>query len=129
MLYLSSVQIEYDANNMDKDSCSILCDSIIRANIVVTSYFPGPIHCDEIAITVKKNTVEQKPVASKSTEKPNIVEQKVKESNAPSAYYSRVFDLLPIKEQQHLKQDGSLSSVALVCPNINQILRYWYKTN
>lgn len=124
MLYLSSVQIEYDPSNMDKDSCSVLCDSIIRANIMVTSYFPGPIHCDEIGITVKKNSIEQKQVDSKPMEKADVIEHKVKEASAASADFSGVFDLLPVKEQRHLKQDGSLSSVALVYPNINQILRY-----
>lgn len=125
MLNLSSVQIEYDSNNMDKDTGSVLCDSVIRANIVVTSNFPGPIHFDEISITVKRNAVEQKPVASKTTEKPNIIDQKAKEANAVSATsgeFSGVFDLLPVAEQKHLKQDGSLSSVAIVYPNINQIL-------
>ena len=121
MLNLTSVQIEYDPSNVDQDSSSVLCDSIIKANIVVTSNFPGPVHCDEVLITVKKMPVEEKPV---------VMEQKSKEiSSTSSATLTisdtlfSIFDSLPVREQRHLKQDGSLSSVALVYPNISQILR------
>ena len=119
ILDLSSVHIEYDSGI--SSPFSVLCDSIVKANIEIISHFPGPVQCHEVYITMKKTMVDEKPALSKSQEKANPVVGTRACIQLEKATTSNLH-LLPIKEQHHLKQDGSLSSVALVYPNLNQLI-------
>ncbi|EFX70597.1 hypothetical protein DAPPUDRAFT_309387 [Daphnia pulex] len=126
------LQSAQDFDTSLDEPCSVLCDSTVSANVEVISHFPGPVNCSEVTVTVKavksaatdgsklsksggKKSVTDKPIEPVTSEKPNsYVSARTK--NPPSN------DYIPIKEQLHLKQDGSLSSVALVCPSAQQLL-------
>lgn len=119
MMDVSSVRIDFDAKL--ETPCSVLCDSIVRAEVDVSSRFPAPIQCGEICITVKSVKMDTKatsrPGAKKSVDKADVPSEAA--DDIKTLNYT---GLLPIKEQQHLKQDGSISSVALVCPTAHQFL-------
>ena len=125
MIDLVSVNVHFDTS-LDAPY-SVLCDTILRADVQVQSRFPGSVRCDELCVTVQpvktsaETEVKGTPAHKKSAELTLSTESRmIKEeySNKNTSHST----LLQIKSQQHLKQDGSLSSVALVCPNVHQFL-------
>lgn len=128
MIDLVSMRIDFDTSL--EEPCSALCDSTVCAEIDVVSHFPGPVYCSEVTITVKavKNTAEGNKL-SKTNGKKSATDKAEPSGNekldctiTSGKTSSTPTDLIPIKEQLHLKQDGSLSSVALVCPSAHQLL-------
>ena len=129
MIDLMAISINFDGS-LD-EPCSVLCDSIVNAEVEVISHFPGPLTCSEVAITVipAKNAADSNKL-SKTNGKKSVTEKSVETTgsekpdgtNLSGKINSSSTDLIPIKEQLHLKQDGSLSSVALVCPSAHQLL-------
>lgn len=126
MIDLVAMRINYDTDL--EDPCSVLCDSVVCAEVDVVSYFPGPVKCNEVAVTVKveKNASENKLSKTNGkksvTEKTETAEGEKLDGATPSKLSSSSNDLIPIKEQFNLKQDGGLNSVALVCPSAHQLL-------
>lgn len=127
MIDLAAIRINFDSNL--EESCSVLCDSTVSAEVEVISHFPGPLNCSEVTVTVKpaKNPIDSSKL-SKSNGKKSVTEKTAEPTEKPDGNClagktnSSSTDFIPIKEQLHLKQDGSLSSVALVCPSAHQLL-------
>ena len=128
MVDISSLRIECDKNL--ETAHSVMCDSVMMAEIEIFSHLPAPVQCNEIDITLKlvKVAVEAsnaKPArlgAKKSVSDKTAASQNEASDEALFNQTLSSTDYLIIKEQKHLKQDGSLSSVALICPNVNQFL-------
>lgn len=124
MIDVTSVRIDFDANL--EVACSVLCDSMLRVEIELQSRFPGPVRCDEVYVTVQpvKTSTENDAKGAKLVPKTSVelpVGSMMKEGGLNKDCLSHS-TMLQIKAQQHLKQDGSLSSVSLVCPNVHQLL-------
>ena len=122
MMDVTSIKIHFDTNL--ESANSILCETPLKVDIEILSHFPGPVNCDQISVTVQpvKITTEQQqqPVKSGLNKKPS--ESVVVEVPEKDAKRLSLSSMVPIKAQNHMKQDGSLSSVALVCPNVHQLL-------
>lgn len=130
MIDLTSIRVEFDTSL--ESASSVLADTVLKAEVEVTSRFPGPIRCDQVYVTVKlmKAPAEVDPKSTRSAAKKSVemtvpVEVDKNEAGRPSNHTSSDTAMVPIRSQQHLKQDGSLSSVALVCPNVHQFLGYF----
>ena len=130
MIDLVDMHVDFDTS-LD-EPCSVLCDSTVSANVEVISHFPGPVNCSEVTVTVKavKSAATDGSKLSKSSGKKSVTDKPIEPvaSENPRSYVSArktnssSNEYIPIKEQLHLKQDGSLSSVALVCPSAQQLL-------
>ena len=126
MIHLEGARIEYDETlqAVGVGPGQVLCDSTVRVHLEVTSKFPATVDCRELIVTlktVKSNVTETKTGTKKastgSEPNPPIIEAPSTENRKPFAPTAVL-----MKEQQHLKQDGGLSSVALVCQNTHQLL-------
>lgn len=128
MIDLTEVKINYDVNLEEPNA--VLCDSTIHANVEIVSNFPGSISCSEVYVTViptqnvNENSKQPKTLGKRSTPdklgSSTMSEKMGTLSTGKSSSSSS--EVIPIKQQLHLKQDGSLSSVALVCPSAHQLL-------
>lgn len=123
---LVDIRIHFDTSL--EEPFSVLCDSIVRAEVQVVNHFPGPVNCSEVTVTVKavKNANDEgkpsKAAGKKSVTEKSIDTKGIEKSALATKDKTLSSDYIPIKEQLHLKQDGSLSSVALVCPSAQQLL-------
>ena len=130
MIDLVDMRIDFDTS-LD-EPCSVLCDSTISADVEVLCHFPGPVNCSEVAVTVKavKNAATEGSKLSKTNGKKSVADKSIEPAESEKAHSyissqnvnSSSNEYIPIKQQLHLKQDGSLSSVALVCPSAQQLL-------
>uniref|UniRef100_A0A0P6GFC0 Trafficking protein particle complex subunit n=1 Tax=Daphnia magna TaxID=35525 RepID=A0A0P6GFC0_9CRUS len=126
MMDLVDIRIHFDTSL--EEPFSVLCDSIVRAEVQVVNHFPGPVNCSEVTVTVKavKNANDEgkpsKAAGKKSVTEKSIDTKGIEKSALATKDKTLSSDYIPIKEQLHLKQDGSLSSVALVCPSAQQLL-------
>jgi hypothetical protein len=126
MIDLIDMRVDFD-KSLD-EPCSILCDSTISAEVEVISHFPGPVNCSEVTVTVKavKNAASEgsklSRINGKKSDQPIEPVESEKQHSSSRKTISSSNEYIPIKEQLHLKQDGSLSSVALVCPSAQQLL-------
>ena len=121
---ISSLRIACDKNL--ESANSVMCDSVMMAEVEILSHLPALVLCHEIDITLKLVKVAAEACSAKQAR----LGAKKSLSAAPQSEPDEALlnqtlsstDYLIIKEQKHLKQDGSLSSVALICPNVNQFL-------
>ncbi len=117
---LTSIKIHFDTNL--ESSNSVLCETLLKVDIEIVSHFPGPVKCDQISVTVQPvriTTEQQQPAKSGLNKKTSESIVEVPEKDVKRLSLS---SMVPIKAQNHMKQDGSISSVALVCPNVHQLL-------
>ena len=117
MIDLADIHINYDANLEPR---SVLCDSTVMADVDVISHFPAAVNCSRVIITVQQ--VKNSTTNDGNKGAKNKLDASPKPNETPQAVGTCHPDWIPIKEQVHLKQDGSLSSVTLVCPTAHQFL-------
>jgi hypothetical protein len=131
MIDIASLRIDYDKNLEMVNS--VMCDSVMMAEVEIFSHLPAPVLCHEVDVTLKQVKVaveagNAKP-ANRLAAKKSVSEKSVAPQSETPEEEALLLnqtlsstDYLIIKEQKHLKQDGSLSSVALTCPNVSQFL-------
>ena len=130
MIDITSLRIDFDKNLEMLNS--VMCDSVMVAEIEIYSHLPASVLCHEIDVTLKQVKVAVEAGNAKPTNRLGAKKSVSEKSVAPQSEIPdealllnqtlSSTDYLIIKEQKHLKQDGSLSSVALTCPNVNQFL-------
>lgn len=114
----SVIKINAIKIDVDEQVGDVLRDTNLTAAVEITSNFPDSLDCDEIYVTLRKL---ETPVQKKLS-----VDKKSDDSQKSNQEKTLPDDYVLIREQLHHKQDGSLSSVTLVCPNTHQILGYSY---
>jgi len=131
MIDITSLRIDYE-KNLDMVN-SVMCDSVMMAEIEFFSNLPAPVLCHEFDVTCKQvnvavETGNTKPAnrlaAMKSASEKSVAPQSVTPDEEALLLNQTLSstDYSIIKQQKHLKQDSSLSSVALTCPNVNRFL-------
>lgn len=121
IINVNAVKVELDER---LEGGSVLCDTNLTARIEISNNFPESLRCDEIFVTLKRleNATNTKANNQKKLSVDETNRGKPEHHDNIQENASLPDDFVIIKELHHLKQDGSLSSATLVCPNTHQIL-------